>query len=267
MLIKGVRHLAPGIRKFLKLYAVRRTPGLRQQRGFTLIEIIVMASVATVGLLAILVVANTVLRASDSNENRVAATNLAREGIELVRGARDSNWQTYGRQQAAGATTNLQGWDCYVSTPEQAQSNPPGCGSLGTTRFGSSTSPVNFVAYPNVGNGVPYFVVNSVVNSSGTASTTKDNSSGTASTTKDNAYLICQGQGSNLPVYVPTAAASGNPCPGTTEPYYRRVTVQRGKDLDGGNYNILVKSYVTWPDNKGSDVVIEEYLTDWRKFS
>lgn len=217
------------------------------QRGFTLIEVIVMAAVASVGILATLVVANTTLQTSDTNERRVTGTNLAREGIELVRAARDSNWAYIARQQNGEVSNATPGhWDCYVTTAAQATADPPGC----TARFSTNAIAVNYKTYPNIGNGVPYFVQQGVA------------------VTKNNVYLICQGQSPAPPVYAPaTAAASGNPCGANGQGFYRRVTVQRGKDLGGGQYSLLVKSYVTWPDRKAGDLVIEEYLTDWRKFS
>lgn len=238
---------------------LRHFPTLRGQRGFTMIEVIVMASVMTVGILATMLVANATLQTSDTNERRVAATNLAREGVELVRAARDSNWQAYSRELDANDPPDeesRQKWDCYATTPAQAQSDPPECDPA--VRFsnntGTGTSAVSYIVYPNVGNGVPYFV---------------RNDAGNASETKQNIYLICQGTGSAPPVYRPTA---GTACPSGT-PYYRRVTVERGKNLGGGQYSILVRSYVTWPDRaddpddqNDGPVMIEEYLTDWRKF-
>jgi type II secretory pathway pseudopilin PulG len=228
---------------------------LSDQRGFTMIEIIVMASVLTIGILSTLVVANATLQTSDTNERRVAATNLAREGIELVRAARDSNWQAYSRELDAGNPTDeaaRQKWDCYATTAAQAQAFPPECDPA--VRFSNNASAVNYVAYPNVGNGVPYFV---------------QNGGGNPNDTKQSAYLICQGTGSQAPVYTPTPGAGCS----VGSAFYRRVTVQRGKNLGNGQYSILVRSYVTWPDRVDSPtnpndgpLMIEEYLTDWRKF-
>ena len=225
------------------------------QRGFTMIEVIVMASVMTVGILSTLLVANATLQTSNTNEWRVAATNLAREGVELVRAARDSNWQAYSRELDAGDPADevsRQKWDCYATTPEQSQSDPPECDP--SARFSHNAQATNYVAYPNVGNGVPYFV---------------KNTGGTSDETKQAVYLICQGTGSTPPVYRPTAGTS---CPSGT-PFYRRVTVQRAKNLGNGQYTIVVRSYVTWPDREDDSddqndgpLMIEEYLTDWRKF-
>lgn len=229
----------------------------RNQRGFTLVEVIVMGAIATIGVLATLVVADVTLQSSDTNEKRVTATNLAREGVELVRAARDSNWAAHSRQQDAGVNSNqLQPWDCYAGSAANAatvtlSTLKPACdGNFGA----AGNTPANYVAYPNVGNGVPWFAVPTAAD---------------ANTTKTATYLICPGRGANPPVYAPTAAAaSGNPC-GVNggQPFYRRVTVQVGKNLGGNQYNLLVRSYVTWPDRKGDDLLIEEYLTDWRKFS
>lgn len=224
---------------------------VRSQRGFTMIEVIVMASVMTVGILSTLLVANATLQTSNTNERRVAATNLAREGVELVRAARDSNWQAYSRELDAGDPPDeesRQKWDCYATTDTQAKSDPPECDPA--VRFSANTSPVNYIAYPNVGNGVPYFV---------------RNQNGNPNETRQAAYLICQATGGAPPVYTPAPSGTCTTVTGGG-PFFRRVTVQRGKDLGNGQYSILVRSYVTWQDNDSDPLVVEEYLTDWRKF-
>lgn len=62
------------------------------QRGFTLIEIMVAISVMTVGIVGVYALVPTVIRINAVNTNRFIASQLAREGIELVRNVRDENW-------------------------------------------------------------------------------------------------------------------------------------------------------------------------------
>lgn len=224
----------------------------RGQRGFTLIEVIVMATVTSVGLLSIMLVADRTVRTSDSNENRVAGANLAREGVELVRAARDSNWQALGEQEEIGPpASQLQAWNCYANSQAQSftvvvANRKPACDGV----FGSVQSDiVNFQANPNTGNGVPYFT----------------NESTTATTTRSGTYRLCQNVSG---IFVPSPTGGLQKC-SSGPTFYRRVSVQRGKNLhdppNPATYNLLVKSYVTWPDNPAADIVIEEYLTDWRK--
>lgn len=60
--------------------------------GFTLIELIISIAVFTIGLMASFGLALSNYNTSNDSLDRVVATNLAREGIELIRNVRDSNW-------------------------------------------------------------------------------------------------------------------------------------------------------------------------------
>lgn len=228
-----------------------------KQGGFTLIEVIVMVTVTAVGLLSIMLVADQTVRTSDTNENRVAGANLAREGVELVRAARDSNWQALSEQEEIAPPANqLQAWNCYAaeggeSTVEVSTRKPDCATTSPNSPFGAVVgggNPAglnNYRTQPYLGNGVPSFTA------LGQA----------AATTKAGAYRLCQNANQ---IFVPSPTGGLERC-GSGPTFYRRISVQRGKNLAGGQYNLLVKSYVTWADNPGGDILIEEYLTDWRK--
>ncbi len=64
----------------------------RSANGQTLIELLIAMTVILIGLTsaAILVISN--IRLQEVSVDRVIATNLAREGIEMAKGQRDSNW-------------------------------------------------------------------------------------------------------------------------------------------------------------------------------
>src|SRR6056297_883499 len=63
-----------------------------KQSGVTLIESLVAMAIVVVGLVAILsLVLITMSRARISKE-QIVATTLAREGLEIVRTVRDTNW-------------------------------------------------------------------------------------------------------------------------------------------------------------------------------
>lgn len=211
----------------------------RDQRGFTLVEVIVMMAVLTIGVLATLAVANVAVRSSERNEQQAVGANLAREGVELVRAIRDSNWSAKTDGSGSGC------WDYYPNQAITAGQVPPGSCN---PRFQSLAAATSFVAYLNVGNGYPYLVI----------------PSGSPASTTDPAYRLCQDARG---LYVPSASACAS---GRT--YYRRVTIQRAKDLgiddDDGlrKYSIRVTSYVSWQGRGDEDIKVEEYLTDWRKF-
>jgi prepilin-type N-terminal cleavage/methylation domain-containing protein len=60
--------------------------------GFTLIELLAAIAVFFIGILAAFSLSLNNLNTVKENYNRVVAADLAREGIEIVRNIRDSNW-------------------------------------------------------------------------------------------------------------------------------------------------------------------------------
>lgn len=62
------------------------------KKGLSLIEMIIAIAILVVALLSALVLATFGIRAGGESKMRVTAINLAREGVEVVRNIRDSNW-------------------------------------------------------------------------------------------------------------------------------------------------------------------------------
>lgn len=61
-----------------------------KQKGFSLLEVMIAVFITAVGLVGILSLANISLRASSFGENRLIASGLAQEGIEIIRDMRRS---------------------------------------------------------------------------------------------------------------------------------------------------------------------------------
>lgn len=61
-------------------------------KGFTLIEIMIAILVLSVGIVGIYALLPKIVLTFSVNTNRFIATQLAREGLELIRNIRDSNW-------------------------------------------------------------------------------------------------------------------------------------------------------------------------------
>jgi|SRR3989344_1707613 len=96
---------------WIKYNSNRQSPiANRQSKGQTLIETVVAIFVLTTGLASGLALAVYSFGASSDVATKIVATGLAREGIETVRGKRDSNW-------IAGTLTDCaegEGW-CYTT--------------------------------------------------------------------------------------------------------------------------------------------------------
>jgi len=67
-------------------------PHPSSQSGNTLIEVIAAMAIMVLGLTAMLSLAISSLAMSSMTKERVVALNLAREGIELTRAIRETNW-------------------------------------------------------------------------------------------------------------------------------------------------------------------------------
>lgn len=65
---------------------------MRRASGQTLIELLITVSVVTTGMFAAAALVFSNLQLSDRDADEVVAVNLAREGIELAKQVRDSNW-------------------------------------------------------------------------------------------------------------------------------------------------------------------------------
>lgn len=64
----------------------------QNQKGQTMLEIVVAIAVVTIGLLGILGLVAANIAGGEVSQNQIVAANLAREGAEVARHLRDSNW-------------------------------------------------------------------------------------------------------------------------------------------------------------------------------
>lgn len=65
---------------------------LKENRGFTILELIVAIFVLTVGIIGAYVAVQSPLHYANVYKDQLVASYLAQEGIELVRNIRDTNW-------------------------------------------------------------------------------------------------------------------------------------------------------------------------------
>lgn len=99
-------------------------PKIQQQaEGFTLIEGIIAVGIIGSALIVGLTLAHSNLQAAQSNADRVLASHLAREGIEVIRNMRDSNWIRRDKNidKQAGGSIDFYDWnDLFDAWPTMA---------------------------------------------------------------------------------------------------------------------------------------------------
>ena len=81
----------------------------KNQQGITLIETMVAITVLIIGLVGAVILATYSIRVTEDSKHEMTGVNLAREGIEVIRNVRDSNWRD-GTDWYDGLTTS----DYYV---------------------------------------------------------------------------------------------------------------------------------------------------------
>ncbi|MBI5037301.1 MAG: type II secretion system protein [Candidatus Kerfeldbacteria bacterium] len=86
----------------------------KNQSGQTLLELIFALGIMITALTATIVLIVSSINASRESRQKLVATSLAREGIELARGIRDSNWVTvqYGICTDSGSGVTNEGLPC-----------------------------------------------------------------------------------------------------------------------------------------------------------
>jgi prepilin-type N-terminal cleavage/methylation domain-containing protein len=65
---------------------------LNSKQGFTILEIIVVIFIITLGMVGVLSLVHQNIQVEYVNKNTIIASQLSQEGLELVRNKRDTNW-------------------------------------------------------------------------------------------------------------------------------------------------------------------------------
>lgn len=71
---------------------IKKIKKFREKKGFTLIEVITVLFVISLGMVGVLSLIVQNIKSQSLNKNTLIAYQLAQEGVELIRQVRDSNW-------------------------------------------------------------------------------------------------------------------------------------------------------------------------------
>ncbi len=106
---------------------------LKNQQGQGIIELLIAIFVIIMGVAAILALSISTIIAGQESISRVEASNLAREGVEVVRSIRDSNWLKIeaGELTASDWDDGLYEVRDYDAVAEFYPDNDPDTGALG----------------------------------------------------------------------------------------------------------------------------------------
>jgi hypothetical protein len=229
---------------------------LNLQSGQTLIETIIAIFVLTTALVSSLALVIYVLSNSGLNQNQIIATNLAREGVEIMRKRRDSNWladDKMGGVYDLAPCPDIENKNCFPKAHELVVgTNAPPSYDLSSAMDGSHALKFN----PN---------------------------SGFSVLTGSN-YRLCQHKTGYYGTQAGGKDCNGNDIIPTN--YYRSIEIDH---IEGGNFpatdansntELVIKSIVGWTDKKcpkppGNDpdpaifqckIVVEEHLTNWKDY-
>lgn len=213
-------------------------------KGFTLLEGIIALTVITVGLMVGLTLAISNLLATQDNERRIIAANLAREGIEVVRNIRDNNWDHIEANDTyAGGT--------YYTFDTFLDETDVDVGNHFLVKIDNTTDPDRYVLVDTPSNSI---------------------------TSMDDCVL-----GNECLVNYNGATGEYGLTVGDSSIYHRLVTLQDICFNDSNNsetekaidancsglpgeekIGVLVTSHVRYITNRDHDIIVKERLYDWR---
>jgi len=97
---------------------------IQDKRGFTLIEVITVLLVVSLGMIGVLSLIVQNIQSQSLNKNTLIAYQLAQEGTELIRQVRDSNWRAQPvRPWRTSLATGAYYMDYTDTVPHEAPSN------------------------------------------------------------------------------------------------------------------------------------------------
>jgi len=205
---------------------------LKSSRGQSLLEAVVAVGIIVASVITVIVLGIVTVRAGRASENRLAASNLAREGIEYFRNIRDTNWLRIDNGESITWSEDLDPGDYIIefNGTDWQKSDPPLSTNINDCSA-DTTRPCNLkrvVAETAPNKGVYCHTIPFCVSAAGSWEATQF-------------YRLITIQDKTIPV------TSGTP--GVTTSYLAKN----------------IKSQVRWIE-KGQphDIILEETLTEWR---
>jgi Tfp pilus assembly protein PilV len=119
-----------------------------KRKSQSLLETIIAISVLVVGVVSEISLVSAMVVSRTTAEYETVATNLAREGIEVVRNVRDTNWMN---NVAFDTGLFAQTRYCLSFEPTNSDGNHPNGWRLGTATLSSTLTVMKYTAGPYIG--------------------------------------------------------------------------------------------------------------------
>lgn len=227
---------------------------LALRRGQTLLEMVIAIAVITISTLATTTLIVVTITTGRVSQARIQGANLAREGAEIVRDIRDSNWLKADKNVVDGGDTTI-AWDDTGSTSD---------GYVPFASICTSATPCGARLTPSAATGIPSTTWTLCV-------------IGSALCPNNSIWLVSTSG----------AASSQGKCPSGSTCYYSQGRCPVGASCQKTNFtrqivitapadsvtlggtstsldNILVTSTVTAPGSLTSSLVATEKLYNWK---
>lgn len=101
----------------------------RQRSAQSLLEAVIAIGIIIISTVSATTVVVSTITVGQTSENKIVAANLAREGVEVVRGVRDSNWLRRSQNIINSATGFVFDWDDNVTSSSFLKLGAAGAGN------------------------------------------------------------------------------------------------------------------------------------------
>lgn len=212
---------------------------IQQRPSQTLLEAVLAIGVILVAVIGSTTLIVTTITAGQSSEDKIVAGNLAREGIEVVRGIRDSNWMKRSMNETCLATGYIYDWDTAIVKVSGLDT----CLKLADNQY----------YYPALGTSAPY--------SWTLEKCTPGSPADTFNTCLDGESRVSSYQSGLISLYT-------NNCTGscTATKYYRQIDIIKLTDntaIENIDY-LNVTATVKWENHGTKSYILTERFYDWR---
>ena len=137
-----------------------------QPKGFTLLEVVIAVALISIGLISIYSLVNSLSSTASTLKGKLIASQLAQEGVEVVRNIRDENWMQRSDTWVEGLDDGTYIPVFYTDPSEKDSHNPSSGWSLDPIGSGEDFKKAVYIKYEDAERTTPNFYFQSMFYSS-----------------------------------------------------------------------------------------------------